>query len=137
MEIIIGSEIRIRGASPAIQRWSRENLILPNPEYKNRKRMGLWTGHTPEHLWLYRTEGSDLIVPTGCGKEIRRFLSAQDRIRIDLADNGRMEYPGAVPLYDYQELAVQANTWEVRHGGFSGRTARQFVDYLSAQAEQA
>ena len=108
MEIIISSEIRIRGASPAIQRWSRENLILPNPEYKNRKRMGLWTGHTPEYLWLYRTEGSDLIVPTGCGKEIRRFLSAQDLIRIDLADNGRMEYPGTVPLYDYQEPAVQA-----------------------------
>ena len=37
---------------------------------------------------------------------------------------------------DEGELARRANAWEVRHGGFSGRTARQFVDYLSAQAEQ-
>ena len=36
---------------------------------------------------------------------------------------------------DEQALAVQANAWEVRHGGFSGRTARQFVDYLAAQPE--
>ena len=31
---------------------------------------------------------------------------------------------------DEGELLVRANTWEVRHSGFSGRTARQFVDYL-------
>lgn len=36
---------------------------------------------------------------------------------------------------DEEELARRANAWEVRHGGFSGRTARQFVDYLSARPE--
>ena len=34
-----------------------------------------------------------------------------------------------------RELLVQANAWEVRHGGFSGRTARQFVNYLTANPE--
>ena len=29
-----------------------------------------------------------------------------------------------------KELLARANTWEVRHGGFSGRTAQQFVHYL-------
>ena len=28
------------------------------------------------------------------------------------------------------ELLARANTWEVRHGGFSGRVAQQFVNYL-------
>ena len=37
---------------------------------------------------------------------------------------------------DEGELARRANAWEVRHGGFSGRTARQFVDYLAAQPEE-
>ena len=32
---------------------------------------------------------------------------------------------------DEKELLVKANAWEVRHGGFSGRTAQQFVHYLS------
>ena len=34
-----------------------------------------------------------------------------------------------------RELLVQANAWEVRRGGFSGRAARQFVDYLAAQPD--
>ena len=29
-----------------------------------------------------------------------------------------------------KELLARANTWEVRHGGFSGRVAQQFVNYL-------
>ena len=29
-----------------------------------------------------------------------------------------------------EELLLQANAWELRHGGLSGRTAQQFVDYL-------
>ena len=29
-----------------------------------------------------------------------------------------------------QELLLEANRWELTHGGFSGRCARQFVDYL-------
>ncbi len=28
------------------------------------------------------------------------------------------------------ELMLMANRWELTHGGFSGRTARQFIDYL-------
>jgi predicted AAA+ superfamily ATPase len=31
---------------------------------------------------------------------------------------------------DEKELLALANTWEVRHGGFSGRAAQQFVHYL-------
>lgn len=29
-----------------------------------------------------------------------------------------------------EQLLLEANRWELSHGGFSGRTARQFVDYL-------
>lgn len=29
-----------------------------------------------------------------------------------------------------EELLLQANKWELSHGGLSGRTARQFIDYL-------
>ena len=31
---------------------------------------------------------------------------------------------------DEKELLALANTWEVRHGGFSGRIAQQFVNYV-------
>ena len=31
------------------------------------------------------------------------------------------------------ELLAKANTWEVRHGGFSGRVAQQFIQYLQGE----
>ena len=34
-----------------------------------------------------------------------------------------------------EELCAQANKWELSHGGISGRTAQQFVNYLAGQAE--
>ena len=32
-------------------------------------------------------------------------------------------------------LLTMANAWEVRHGGFSGRTAQQFIHYLQGGGE--
>lgn len=34
-----------------------------------------------------------------------------------------------------EELCAQANKWELSHGGISGRTAQQFVNYLAGKAE--
>jgi hypothetical protein len=33
------------------------------------------------------------------------------------------------------ELLLEANKWELSHGGLSGRTAQQFIDYLLGKAE--
>ena len=32
-----------------------------------------------------------------------------------------------------EELLLEANKWELSHGGMTGRTAQQFIDYLSGQ----
>jgi predicted AAA+ superfamily ATPase len=34
-----------------------------------------------------------------------------------------------------EELYLEANKWEISHGGMSGRTAQQFVNYLAGLAE--
>lgn len=108
MQVTVGSEIRIQNPSKALYEWCKANLVLENPEHKNRARRGLWTGNTPKYLWLYRIDGTELILPTGTGKEIRRFLGGADQIQTDLADHGILEYAGDIPLYDYQEPAVRA-----------------------------
>lgn len=36
-------------------------------------------------------------------------------------------------LMDENELLLKANAWELQHGGLSGRTAQQFIDYLLGQ----
>lgn len=107
MEICIGSEIRIKNASKPLQEWCTENLVLPNPEYISRTRRGMWTGNTPQFLWLYQIQGDELVLPVGCGKEIRPFISSTDIVTTDLADNGRIDYQGSVPLYGYQQEAVE------------------------------
>ena len=33
-----------------------------------------------------------------------------------------------------EELLLEANKWELSHGGLSGRTAQQFIDYLLGKA---
>jgi predicted AAA+ superfamily ATPase len=35
-----------------------------------------------------------------------------------------------------EELCAQANIWEMSHGGRSGRTAQQFINYLAGQVTQ-
>lgn len=35
-----------------------------------------------------------------------------------------------------EELLAQANRWELSHGGISGRTARQFIDYLAGKKKE-
>ncbi len=60
-------------------------------------------------------DGSDLIVPTGVGKQVRQFLSEKDQISVHLADNGILDYKGTIPLYDYQKEAVEAmRTYQLR-----------------------
>ena len=51
MVVEIGSEIRIRDASKELYDWAQENLIIPNPQYRERERRGLWVGNTPKYLW--------------------------------------------------------------------------------------
>ena len=33
------------------------------------------------------------------------------------------------------QLLLEANKWELSHGGLSGRTAQQFIDYLAGTKE--
>lgn len=108
MKVTISNEIYIRDPVPELIHWTRENLIIPNLEYAKKQRMGLWTGNMEPQLSLFYVDGDTLALPCGTGKQIRRFLSADTEVLLDLADNGRLEFPGQVPLYDYQELAVAA-----------------------------
>ncbi len=49
----------------------------------------------------------------------------QEIVRV-LAQRGGIDMPE-------EELFLEANKWELAHGGLSGRTAQQFVDYLLGQ----
>lgn len=54
-----------------------------------------------------------------CGPDKKEF---QNIVKV-LAKRSSIQMPEA-------ELLLEANKWELNHGGLSGRTAQQFVDYL-------
>lgn len=59
MVVEIGSEIRIRDASKELYDWAQENLIIPNPQYRERERRGFgWQIHqsiSGSIMWMVQT----------------------------------------------------------------------------------
>lgn len=107
MQIQISNEIRIQGPPKELVETVRKELTIPNPEYGKKQRMGLWTGKTDPQLYFYYVDGANLVIPCGAGKWIRPYLNGAEVVQ-DLADHGPIPYPGSIPLYDYQEEAIQA-----------------------------
>ena len=107
MKVTISNEITIQEPVQDIMDWCKRELVLPNPDYTKKERMGLWVGNTPRTLQLYKINGNSVIVPIGAFQYIFPMLKKYDcEIRRDLADNGVVDYNASVNLYDYQEEAV-------------------------------
>ena len=107
MKVMISNEIRVQEPPQSLVETVRKELTMPNPEYGKKQRMGLWTGNTEPQIYLYYVDGETLVIPCGAGKLLRPYLDGTE-ISQDLADNETIEYPGSIPLYEYQQAAVEA-----------------------------
>ncbi len=111
MDVKISNEITITNPSQEIREWCLDNLVIDNPEYIKKERMGFWIGNTPRRLSLYKTNGDTIIVPIGAMKHIKPMLHREGELltsSIDLADNGVVPYDSRRildGLYDYQREA--------------------------------
>ena len=93
---------------PLIEKWCKENLVLSNPDYAKKARMGFWLGNTPKTLSLYEIDGDDLVLPYGCFNEILRLCPLMAEVRMDFVEHERIDYGCTLPLYDYQQKALNA-----------------------------
>lgn len=114
MLVEVGSYLRITDPSSEIMDWCKENLELANPDYQKKVRMHLWTGNTPRQLFLYSVNGDDLILPFGCLRNLMPLIQDAEVVTT-FAPQEYVEFGGNVPLYDYQEIAV--NKMIVNHYG--------------------
>lgn len=106
----------------------------------------------PENILIYATSNRrHLIKETSADKEeIRQDMHTSDTVQEKLS----LVYRFGVTIYfgapdkkqfqqivrtlaerygvhmDEEKLLLEANKWELHHGGLSGRTAQQFIDYL-------
>ena len=105
MNVTLSNNIRITDPSPPIVQWANDNLILPNPDYTKKARMGFWTGNIPKTISLYEVQGKTMILPFGTLRTILPMLRGTE-IKTVFTDPQTVDYGEPVPLYDYQEKAV-------------------------------
>lgn len=110
MELIISNEITILDPTDEIRQWIYEKLRVPNPEYSNKVKLGLWVGNTPRDLCLYRNSGNNIIIPYGTLKSLYNAFPCLDDTdtKYDFAENKPVNYNADIKLYDYQENAVNS-----------------------------
>ena len=107
MQVTLGSTITVEQPSIELVAWCKENLTITNPEYAQKMRMHLWLGNTPRYLDLYETRGTTLILPFGVLRRVMQFIS-NAAVQTDFPQGTAINYGCSVPLYDYQEEAVDA-----------------------------
>lgn len=111
MKIVIGNAIEIEEPTPVIKDFCQQALVIANPDYIKKERLGKWTGDTPRYMQLYERRGDKYIIPYGCKPEINRL--ADDDAPIEWSEyreikDFKAEYKSCISLYDYQEEVVQA-----------------------------
>lgn len=107
MTVTIGNNIKIKNPSAEILSWCSEHLKLNNPEYAKKARMGFYLGNTPKFLYLYELHGDEIILPYGTLKQIRHMIQGST-VTSDFKPFESVDYGDPIPLYPYQENAVQA-----------------------------
>ena len=108
MNIEVSSNLRVIDPTKKLEKWCDENLVVSNPVYVKKARMHLWLGGTPKYLYLYEKRGNDLILPIGVLNQIPYECVKGAEIKSVFATAINVNFKAKVPLYDYQEKAVQA-----------------------------
>ena len=106
MNVVISNRIYVRDPTDEVKSWAKENLAFANPDYEKKQRMGFWTGRTPKELRMYEWNGNTLILPFGVCRELMPLLRDAP-LRCDFRQDSVIDYGEHLPLYDYQETAVQ------------------------------
>lgn len=106
MQITVSNEIIIQSPTSEVRKFCKDNLVIPNPDYFKKQRMGFWVGNTPQVLYLYRRDVNKLYLPVGCINNLKKVIPLNTHLNYDFAENSSVDYNCKLPLYDYQETAM-------------------------------
>lgn len=104
MQVIVSNKLTIIDPTPEVVSWVRKELTISNPEYAKKARMGFWTGNEPKYLFLFEQDADRLVVPFGVLEQLP--LRGDTEIVADLGAREKVDFKAKIPLYDYQEEAV-------------------------------
>lgn len=108
MHISVSNTLTVTEPTDEMLIWCNKNLSILNPEYAKKARMNFWLGNTPRVLHLYETRGDELVLPFGVLRMLPKEVTDNATFESVFAPPVAVNYENDVPLYDYQETAVQA-----------------------------
>ena len=111
MPVTVSNVITVDNPSAELLTWCQQNLKLRNPEYDKKVRMHFWLGNTPEWLYLYEVHGDKVILPYGVLRNIWPMVDTRNP-RTGFQYPEHIDYHCKVPLYDYQQKAVEEVYWK-------------------------
>ena len=130
---VVDSIIWVYWPTEELVRWCESHLTLPNPDYYKKEKMGLWVGRTPKEINLWRVGYESALstlseplphggwvakipyvvnMPFGVFRDVMPML---DNIKVRFIGAERVDYGEPIPLYGYQEDAVEA-AYRARYG---------------------
>lgn len=107
MKVCVKSKIQISNPSDAILDYCKKNLVLDNPDYFKKERMGKWLGNTPRTIQLYEKIGDDLVLPFGCLQDVWKMHPVKSDFIIEIFPITSVKYDSHISLYPYQEKTVE------------------------------
>lgn len=108
MKIRVSNELAVEEPTAELTKWCERNLIIQNPEYTKKARMGFSVYGVPKRISLYEIRGQTLVLPYGTLQTLPLDIVLDAEVANEFAEAVQVEYEGQVPLYDYQEEAVDA-----------------------------
>ena len=108
MLIEVSNTLSVNNPTKELMTWCKKNLVIANPEYAKKARMNLWLGNTPKMLYLYEIRGDTLVLPFGVLRSLPKSITDKALFVSEFATPVEVDYDTSVPLYDYQEEAVNA-----------------------------
>lgn len=113
MRAVLSNVITVDQTNEIIMKFCEDNLVIDNPEYLTKLKLGKWLGNTPSKLYLYEKRGDKLIIPFGCRKHIEDILDYYggcmdvEYIGDDIITRG-YNYHSNIKLYPYQQKVSDA-----------------------------
>ena len=107
MKIEVSNVLTVIDPTQEMIDWCNKNLVISNPEYIKKARMHKWLGNIPSKLSLYERRGDELILPFGTLHNLPQSITQESYFTSTFGKPVEIDYGKDVPLYPYQEEAVQ------------------------------
>lgn len=108
MRIAVSNALTVTDPTKEMLMWCKRNLVISNPEYAKKARMGFWLGDIPKTLSLFEVRGNELVLPFGVLRSLPKEVTDNAVFESDFKPSQAIDFRADVPLYDYQKVAVEA-----------------------------